>query len=241
MTICAGRRAGLTHGEFRRYVTEVHGPLVASVDEVAADLRAYHYNFPVAAPAAPPFGHPWADTLDIVTQGWFDSIEAQRANMRHPRYLAIIRPDEGRFADEARATMHYMAERPVVGASSPAAPAPYKLLVFRRRRAGLTREAFQAAWLADAGPLVARCVAGSNGYLQNHAAGESEHPSGEDPAYYDVLDEVALGDPQMWAGFGSDTEAATGLRDMEARLLEPARTRVLVTQTHVSLPWKGRA
>ena len=91
MTICAGRRPGLTHDEFRRYVTQVHGPLVASITEVAADLRAYHYNFPIAAPVAQLFGHPLADTFDIVTQGWFDSLEAQRASMRHPRYLEIIR------------------------------------------------------------------------------------------------------------------------------------------------------
>ena len=240
MTICAGRRSALTHAGFREYVTQVHGPLVASVAEVAADLRAYHYNFPVAAPVPTPFGHPLADTLDIVTQGWFDSVAAQRANMRHPRYLSIIRPDEGRFADESRAVMHYMVERPLGPAPTPAQPAPRKLLVFRRRRTGLSREEFQRAWHGLAGPLLAQCVAGSLGCLQNHTVAEQEHPQGADPKYYDVIDEIALADTSVIAGFGAGP-AGRELRRLEQEWLDPARTRVLVTETVVSLPWKGRA
>ena len=240
MTICAGRRPGMTHAEFRRYVTTVHGPLVASISEVAADLHAYHYNFPVAGARDPLLGHPLADTLDIVTQGWFDSVAAQRANMRHPRYLQVIRPDEGRFADEARAVMHYMTERRLGEFPSPAAPPPAKLLYFRRRRAGLTRAAFQEAWLAEAGPALAAAAAGSLGYQQNHAVAESEHPDGGDPRYYDVIDEIALTSPAAAAALGADRTASDRLRDIESRLLEPGRTRVLLTETVVSLPWKDR-
>lgn len=46
MIILAPRRAGMTHPEFRRYVTDVHGPPVKSVTEVATDIRHYHCNFP---------------------------------------------------------------------------------------------------------------------------------------------------------------------------------------------------
>ena len=42
MMILAPRRPDMTHQEFRQYVTGVHGPLVRSVPEVAADIRHYH-------------------------------------------------------------------------------------------------------------------------------------------------------------------------------------------------------
>jgi beta-phosphoglucomutase-like phosphatase (HAD superfamily) len=42
MMILAPRRAGMTQAEFRRYVIEVHGPLVRSVKAVAQDIRHYH-------------------------------------------------------------------------------------------------------------------------------------------------------------------------------------------------------
>ncbi len=121
MMILAPRRTDMSHAEFRRYVTEIHGPLVKSVPEVARDIRHYHYNFPIHGAADAAFGHPLADHLDIVTQGWFDSREAQLANMAGPRYLEIVRPDEQRFAG-AGAVMHYTAEAAVSdgGASVPA-------------------------------------------------------------------------------------------------------------------------
>jgi hypothetical protein len=56
MMILAPRRPGLTHAEFRRYVTEVHGPLVRSVTAVAQDIRHYHYNFPVPGAVDTAFG-----------------------------------------------------------------------------------------------------------------------------------------------------------------------------------------
>ena len=114
MMILAPRKVGMSHAEFRRYVTDVHGPLVKSVPEVARDILHYHYNFPVMGTADSAFGHPRADHLDIVTQGWFKSREAQLANMAEPKYLEIVRPDEGRFANEGGAVMHYTTESVLV-------------------------------------------------------------------------------------------------------------------------------
>ena len=232
MTILAGRKPGLTHAEFRRYVTEVHGPLVRSVTEVAADIRHYHYNFPLAGAADLAFGHPLADQLDIVTQGWFDSVAAQLANMRHPRYLAIVRPDEGRFADESRAVMHYMTETRILDAPRPA----YKALYFRRRRADLTRAAFQDAWRQRFAPAMAAIAGGAQGYVQNHAASEAEHPDGANLKYFDVIDEIGLADPAALAHLGADAAAVARLRSLEAELLDTTRTRALVTETIVNIP-----
>ena len=137
--------------------------------------------------------------------------------------------------------MHYMRERPLTEILSPATPAPYKLLLFRRRRIELSREAFQEAWLAEAGPVLAQCVAGSLGYLQNHAVSESEHPGGTDSKYFDVIDEIALTDLGKGVALGRETDRRAQLRALEQRWLEPERTRALVTETVISLPWKGRA
>ena len=72
MMILAPRKDGMSHQEFRDYVSNVHGPLVKNVPEVAAGIRHYHYNFPVFELNDTAFGHPRADHLDIVTEAWFD-------------------------------------------------------------------------------------------------------------------------------------------------------------------------
>jgi predicted secreted protein len=232
MTILAGRRPGLSHAEFRRYVTEVHGPLVRSVTEVAADIRHYHYNFPLAGAVDLAFGHPLAEQLDIVTQGWFDSVAAQLANMRHPRYLAVVRPDEGRFANESRAVMHYMTETQVLDRPRPR----YKVLYFRRRRPGLARAAFQDAWRQRFAPAMALVAASAQGYVQNHATSESDHPDGANAKYFDVIDEIGLADPAALAKLGADATAVARLRSLESELLDTARTRALVTETIENIP-----
>jgi hypothetical protein len=255
MMILAPRRAGMSHADFRRYVVDVHGPLVRSIPEVAADIRHYHYNFPVAGAADSALLHPLADHLDIVTQGWFDSVAAQRANMRHAHYLQVVRPDEGRFADETNALMHYTSEHlasehvaseHVAGehvASGRGAgdrgPPPYKVFWFRRRRSTLSRATFQRAWreryapalaaAARAGGLPGRCVL-------NEVLAEQEHPDGANPRYYDVIDELGLPSPGALANLRSDESRLAALRALEAELLEPGRTRALLTETVVNIP-----
>jgi len=226
-------------------VVDVHGPLVRSVPEVAADIRHYHYNFPVAGAADSALLHPLADHLDIVTQGWFDSVAAQRANMRHARYLQVVRPDEGRFADEGNALMHYTSEHVAsehVASGHGAGdrgPPPYKVFWFRRRRSTLSRAAFQGAWreqyapalaaAARAGGLPGRCVL-------NEVLAEQEHPDGANPRYYDVIDELGLPSPGALANLRSDESRLSALRALEAELLEPGRTRALLTETVVNIP-----
>jgi hypothetical protein len=235
MMILAPRRPGMSHAEFRDYVVGVHGPLVRSVTEVAADIRHYHYNFPVAGAADTALLHPLASHLDIVTQGWFDSVAAQRANMQHPRYMQVLRPDEGRFADEANALMHYTQEHLVADGE----PLPFKAFWFRRRRAGLAREEFQALWrgrhapalaaAARAGGLAGRCVL-------NEVLPEHEHPHGADPRYYDTIDELCLPSPAALARLRTDAACLAELRAAEAELLEPGRTLAFVAETVVNIP-----
>jgi hypothetical protein len=235
MMILAGRRAQMTHDDFRRYVVDIHGPLVKSVPEVAGAIRRYHYNFPVQGARDPIFDLPLPDHLDIVTQGWFDSREAQLANMAEPRYLSIVRPDEGRFADESRALMHYTQEVLVRDGELTAC----KVFYFRRRRAGLTRSQFQAAWrtrFADA-------LRASDGfdrfcsrYIQNHTMPEAEHPRGSDSRYFDVIDEVCLHAAVDTQQVPIDEATLASVRALEAELTEVALTRALVTETVVNIP-----
>lgn len=234
MMILAPRRAGMSHSEFRRYVTEVHGPLVKSVTEVAAGIRHYHYNFPVQGILDVAFGHPLADHLDIVTEAYFDSVEAQKANMLIPRYLEIVRPDEHRFADGNRAVMHYTKEVPVLRGERTLC----RVFYFRRRAPGLSRVEFQQQWLAGMRGLFTeeRRPAGIAGYIQNHTVDESEHPDGDDPMYYDVIDEFFLEGPGALAGLGSDDTGRAALRALEEDLLVRSLTRAFVGETVVNIP-----
>jgi hypothetical protein len=235
MMILAPRKHEMTHAEFRDYVSNVHGPLVKSVPEVAAGIRHYHYNFPVFDLHDEAFRHPRADHLDIVTEAWFDSRLAQHRNMSGPEYLAIVRPDEGRFANETGAVMHYTHEIEITAGDLQSD----KLFIFRRRRPDLSRAEFQSRWRAAFTEIVAesalwpravsRCV-------QNHTLPEDLHPEGADPRFFDVIDELFLtarGGADLLA---QDAPLQAELRALEAELLDTSRTLSLVTETVCNIP-----
>jgi hypothetical protein len=234
MMILAPRRDDMTHAEFRRYVTEVHGPLVKSVPEVVKDIRHYHYNFPIFGATDEAFDHPIAAHLDIVTQGWFDSREAQLANMAEPRYLEIVRPDEHRFAGRG-AVMHYTHEARVL----PGGASKRKIFYFRRRRADLTREEFQLAWKTrffEAFTNIEGFGEVASRYVQNHTLTEAEHPDGQATKFFDVIDEVFLREPASLARLRNDLGSFNEVRRLESELLDPAVTRALVTETVLNIP-----
>jgi hypothetical protein len=235
MMILAPRRKGMTHPEFRRYVTEVHGPLVKSVEEVAADIRHYHYNFPIAGALDSLFGHPIAAQLDIGTEAWFDSVEAQRQNMEHPRYMQIIRPDEYRFADGEAAVMHYAREVPVINGKR----SSFKLFYFRRRRPGLNRQEFQQQWLERFAAVLSQdreISSAISGYVQNHVVSEAEHPNGEEPKYFDVIDEFFIADLPRLAAAGKQTKSMSVFRQLEQDLLDTSRTHAFIAETVMNIP-----
>lgn len=228
MMILAPRRAGMTHTEFRNYVTEVHGPLVKSVTAVAQDIRHYHYNFPIPGGADTWFGHPLADHLDIVTEAWFDSVQAQKDNMRRPGYMEILRPDEHRFAGDD-AVMHYTKECPVL----PGAATLHRVFYLLRRAPGVSRTEFQERWLDGMRAIFAQDgrSAGIAGYVQNHTVAEAEHPDGDDPKYSDVIDEFFLGEPGALAVLGADAALRGEIRKLEETLLDTSRTQAFVAET----------
>ena len=226
MMILAPRRETMTHAQFRDYVTNTHGPLVKSIPEVAAGIRRYHYNFPIPGATDVLFGHPLAsDDYDIVTQAWFDSLAAHRANQSHARYWSVIRPDEEVMADNARARFHFTREREII----PGEVGERKLFVMRARRAGLSRDEFQQAWHARVGAaFTARPSLAFARYVQNHALSEDDYAEGGKPGYFDVIDEFVLA-PDAAALFDPDFRAE--LAAIEADLTDLSRTRSFVAET----------
>ena len=235
MMILAPRKPSMTHAQFRRYVTEIHGPLVLSIPEVADGIRHYHYNFPAADARDDAFGHPMASHLDIVTQGWFDSLEAQRRGMAERRYREIIRPDEGRFADESRAVMHCMTEKTILDGT----PTMSKIFYFRRRHPTLTRAAFQEEWLARFPAALEGHIGEDSGighYVQNHALSEDEHPGGDDAKYFDLIDEWSLTTPTNLARIAADRNVLAKVLALENELLDTSRTRAFRGVTVHNIP-----
>ena len=93
--ICVKRKAGMTHEEFSAYWRNNHGPLVRSVPEFMRHVRKYVQCHLVQG--ALPLGG--MGEYDGVAELWFDSVESLTTAFNEPRYLAIIRPDELKFAD----------------------------------------------------------------------------------------------------------------------------------------------
>lgn len=233
MMILAPRRPGLTQEEFRRYVTEVHGPLVRSVTAVARDIRHYHYNFPVSGAVDTAFGHPLAGHLDICTEASFDSVRAQKDNMKRPGYMEILRPDEHRFAGEG-AIMHYTKEWPVLRGDRTL----NRVFYYRRRAPGLPREEFQQRWLEGMRAIFTEDgrLTGIAGYLQNHTVSEDEHEDGTDSRYYDLIDEFFLEHPGDLAALAADPAMLAAVRRLESGLLDVARTRAFIGETVINIP-----
>ena len=232
MTILAPRRQGMTHDQFRTYLIDVHGPLVRSITEVAAEIRHYHYNFPLPGATDTSFGHPRAD-LDVITQGFFDSREAQLANMRHQRFKEVLRPDESNFADTSRALMHYTDEHEVVGGESTST----KVFYLRRRKPGLTREEFQSQWLAEFPRLLPSLPLNDiiTRYVQNHVQAEDHHPDGVSDRFYDIIDEFWLSTPTALDTI-SPGIGASAVAGLEAELLDVGRTRAHIATMYPSIP-----
>ena len=234
MMILAPRRPAFTHEGFRDYVVNTHGPLVKSITEVAAGIKRYHYNFPIVGTEDTVFGHPHAAEFDIFTQAWFDSLAAHRDNQKHPRYMAVIRPDEEVMADNSRALFHYTTEQEVIAGDRGA----FKLFYTRRRKAGLTRAAFQASWLERMTEIIMESEMGASiiaRYVQNHALPESDHAADPDGRYYDVIDEFALKAAEDWAQLAEDDVLVARLKAAESDLLAPNSTRSFFSQTVINI------
>jgi hypothetical protein len=157
--------------------------------------------------------------------------------------MEILRPDEHRFADGERAVMHYTQETPVIDGKR----TTFRVFYFRRRsvsgsdgpgRGRLTRREFQEFWLDGVrrglghdSPLPVEVTA----YVQNHTVNEADHPDGDDPKYFDVIDQFFLKDPEALSSLAG-SRLATVMTALEDSLVDTTRTRAFIGETVLNIP-----
>ncbi len=93
------RREGLSREACHDHLASAHAALVLSVTEFRQYLRGYVQNF-----ADGGFGSRGALQFqaDAVAELWFENLPKTGEAFSLPRYLELIRPDEGRFANFSR-------------------------------------------------------------------------------------------------------------------------------------------
>jgi uncharacterized protein (TIGR02118 family) len=122
MIVCIRRKAGMTREAFSRHWRDVHGPLVTGVPEFMRHVlayRQYHFCDEKDLPFQM-FGD--LSSYDGVALMRFESAQAIQAALAEPRYLEVIRPDEGNFID-ARGCMTFVTDEVVMHAGDGAGSA----------------------------------------------------------------------------------------------------------------------
>ncbi|HUN99130.1 MAG TPA: EthD domain-containing protein [Bradyrhizobium sp.] len=148
LAICVKRKAGMSAPDFHRYWREVHASVVKSVPEFMRHLRKYVQSHTVSE-AVPGFpAEP--SQYDGLAELWFDNLEDVGKAFREPRYMEIIRPDEGKFADLAGSTL-FVAEEIVM---HPGKATPIKLIGALKPKAGMSVPDFHAYWKGTHGTVV---------------------------------------------------------------------------------------
>jgi len=165
LVICVKRKAGMSPADFHRYWKEVHAPTVKSVPEFMRHLRKYVQSHTVSD-AVP--GFPAASEYDGLAELWFDNLEEVGKAFHEPRYMEIIRPDEGKFADLAGSTL-FVAEEIVMHSER---ATRFKLVACVKPKAGMSSAEFHRYWKETHGPTVKSVpefMRHLRKYVQSHA------------------------------------------------------------------------
>ena len=72
-------------------------------------------------------------------------------------------------------------------------------------------------------------------YVQNHTMSEAEHPDGDDPKYFDLIDQFFLADPSALSGLAGSPLAAA-MRALDGGLVDTPRTRAFIGETILNIP-----
>jgi hypothetical protein len=88
------RKDGTTQDEFLDHWTHRHGPLVRSTESTARHIVRYEQY--LHATGAEGFGTKGFDGMTLMS---FASLDAFKAFLDEPDYMAVIYPDEDRFLD----------------------------------------------------------------------------------------------------------------------------------------------
>lgn len=230
--LAVNRRPGMSREEFFQYLTGMHGPLVLSVPEFLRHLRKYVQNLVLDGTHAAAASTIPANTAerDAVIELWFDSVEALKPAFSEPRYGAIIRPDEEKFANQENLLVHLVTEETVC--SSKGEAPRIKRFRFLRRKPGISREEFLRHWrevhtpLLKSGAVFASVV---KKYVQNHRLPSETDPFGG-AAVYDGIDEFWFDRLEDVARLDGDLEHAGKIRIDEARFLDQSMTLAVVAK-----------
>jgi hypothetical protein len=118
-----------------------------------------------------------------------------------------------------------------------------KVFYFRRRHPSLTREEFQARWLAEFPHALQAHLTPASGvarYVQNHVLSEAEHPDGANGKFYDLIDEFFvepfIRQPQPLSAIARDAATLQRVWQVERELLDTRRTRAFVSETVHNIP-----
>ena len=152
------RRPDVERAEFHRYWREVHGPLIASLPELARHVVRYEQNHRLESDYARDtyarYGDGEPAEFDGSTIMSFDSMAAYEAFANEPLYAEQIAPDEARFMDRARTLFFFTDEAETkLGGPREQAEAKLKLMALLRRKPGLPIEDFHAHWSGPHGDL----------------------------------------------------------------------------------------
>jgi uncharacterized protein (TIGR02118 family) len=109
LIVAVKRRPGMTPEEFQQHWIERHAPLVRGAAATSRYVRRYvqcHTLLEQYAEGEPAF--------DGTAELWFDSLDDMQAFYSDREYLALIKPDEPRFADMENTRFFVTTEHPIV-------------------------------------------------------------------------------------------------------------------------------
>jgi hypothetical protein len=160
------RRPGMTHAEYVAYVQHVHGKIAT---ENPVGLRSYKQNhvFDAAFGALSQQSHALEMPYDSVTELYWDSPEAMKANFAHEHVRTKVGPDAVNFSD-SRKGVSLVAEEHEQPVVNPSLATGAKVIHYLRAAEGLDLDTFFSRWaqahqhVLDSSPFVAanlrRCV-----------------------------------------------------------------------------------
>jgi hypothetical protein len=173
------RKPGITAEELFNGNHRVHGDLVRGAP---ADFRAQILRYTQSYPFDAAYGQTGAQ-FDGVSELWYESPEAMRANLAHPYYRDVVRPDGANFADERANVVHLAAEEVV---EPPLRGQGVKVVRWLQAPAGVDPAAFDAFWTAAHEDARAQ-LTGLLGYARNRVPPGAPAINGTPPTGYDAL------------------------------------------------------
>lgn len=232
MMIGAMRREGMTRSEHHEYLRNTHGPLVLSVPEFLRHLRKYVQNHGLLDPdgskctAVPAV----ADDRDAIIELWYDRVEEIQRGFSEPRYLEVIRPDEGRFGSFQDFFVLMAQEMWVLPRRD--ATARIKTFSFLKRRTGTSEAQFLEFWRQTYGPRLTNSGAFKQhvkGYLQNHIIPGNPFGAGATDTF-DGVDEIWFHDVEAAKRFYDSPEVLKAITDGQAQFADQSRTLGVLTE-----------